>query len=220
GQSFLRSSHGLVTSLAWGRSGRVDYVLEGNINYSGAVITWLMEVGLLQSPLESSALAKTANPADTTILVPAFTGLGAPYWNAEARAAFVGMSRTTGRAELVRAGLEAIAYQVSDIVEAVGQDTGLTLAELRVDGGPTANAYLMQFQSDMSGAVIRVPKAEDLSAIGAATMAGIAAGIYDESLLNSEKTNSVYVPYMDEEIKTKKLSGWKEAVRTVNKLSC
>ena len=215
GGAFKRSSHGLVTSLAWGRGGKVDYVLEGNINYSGAIITWLRELGLLQSPAESGALAEAANPADTTYLVPAFTGLGAPYWNSEARASFVGMSRTTGRAELVRAGLEAIAYQVTDIVEAMGQDAGLRLSELRVDGGPTANRYLMQFQSDMTGASIRVPKAEELSAIGAAIMAGIAVGLYDESLLNSEKTKSIYTPRMDAETKKAKYDGWKEAVKRV-----
>ena len=215
GPAFRHSSHGLVTSLAWGRDGKVDYVLEGNINYSGAIITWLKEIGLLQNAAESGALAEAANPADTTVLVPAFTGLGAPYWNSEARASFVGMSRTTGRAELVRAGLEAIALQVTDVVEAMGQDAGLKLAELRVDGGPTANRYLMQFQSDMTGADIRVPKAEELSAIGAATMAGIAAGLYGESILNTEKTKDVYTPHMEEEMKEKKYSGWKEAIRKV-----
>ena len=215
GPAFKRSVHGLVTSLAWSRGGKVDYVLEGNINYSGSIITWLREIGLLQSPAESSVLAKAANPADTTYLVPAFTGLGAPYWNSEARASFIGMSRTTGRAELVRAGLEAIAYQVTDIVNAMGQDADLSLAELRVDGGPTANEYLMQFQSDISGAAIRIPKAEELSAIGAAMMAGISVGMFDESILNMEKTKGIYHPHMDMNKREIKYHGWKEAVRKV-----
>ncbi len=213
GPAFKRSTHGLVTSLAWGRGGSVDYVLEGNINYSGAIITWLQkELGLIGSAAESGTMAEQANPADTTYLIPAFTGLGAPYWKSDARAAFVGMSRVTGRAELVKAGLEAIAYQVTDIVSAMGQDAGLSLSELRVDGGPTANRYLMQFQSDMTRAAIRVPKAEELSAIGAATLAGIAAGLLDGDIVNAEKTRNVFIPQMDEDTREKKYSGWKEAV--------
>ena len=215
GPAFRRSTHGLVTSLAWGRSGRVDYVLEGNINYSGAIITWLKETGLLTDPAESGELAEQANPADTTYLVPAFSGLGAPYWNSEARAAFVGMSRTTGRAELVRAGLEAMAYQAADIAEAMGEDAGLALEELRVDGGPTANRFLMQFQSDMLRASIRVSEVEELSAVGAAVMAGIAAGVMDESILNAGRTRTVYSPRMDDETRERKISGWKEAVQSI-----
>ena len=214
GPAFKRSTHGLVTSLAWGRGGRVDYVLEGNINYSGAIITWLQkDLGLIGGAAESGTLAEQANPADTTYLIPAFTGLGAPYWKSDARAAFVGMSRITGRAELVKAGLEAIAYQVTDIVSAMGQDAGLPLAELRVDGGPTANRYLMQFQSDLANAAIRVPKAEELSAIGASFMAGIAYGLLDEAVMNADRTRSVFTPQMDMETREKKYGGWKDAVR-------
>ena len=215
GPGFRESTHGLVTSLAWGRGGRVNYVLEGNINYSGAVITWLKDIGLLRNPAESGALAEAANPADTTVLVPAFTGLGAPWWNNDARASFVGMSRTTGRAELVRAGLEAIAFQVADIVEAMGQDAGLRLSELRVDGGPTANRYLMQFQSDLTGAEIRIPTAEELSAIGAATMAGLASGVMEEDILQKNRTKQVYTPQMGEEERARKRDGWKAAVGKV-----
>ena len=193
----------------------MDYVLEGNINYSGAIITWLKETGLLTDPAESGELAEQANPADTTYLVPAFSGLGAPYWNSEARAAFVGMSRTTGRAELVRAGLEAMAYQAADIAEAMGEDAGLALEELRVDGGPTANRFLMQFQSDMLRASIRVSEVEELSAVGAAVMAGIAAGVMDESILNAGRTRTVYSPRMDDETRERKISGWKEAVQSI-----
>ena len=216
GGAFKQSGSGLVTSLAWGRGGKVDYVLAGNINYSGAVITWLQkDLGLIESAKDTAALAKEANGEDTTYLVPAFSGLGAPYWKDEARAAFVGMSRTTGRKELVKAALEAIAYQVTDIVEAMSRDSGVPLNELRVDGGPTGNDYLMQFQSDLSRAAIRVPKAEELSAMGAAFLAGMGAGLYDESILHSDRVKTSYEPKMDMDNRNAKYDGWKQAVSKV-----
>ena len=128
---------------------------------------------LIQSAGETEALALSANPADETYLVPAFTGLGAPYWDENARAAITGMSRVTGKAELVRAALDCIAYQITDLIAAMEQDTGIPMKELRVDGGPAGNRYLMQFQSDISGKKLRIPAAEELSGIGAAYMAGI-----------------------------------------------
>ena len=137
---------GLVTSLAWKYNGQVSYVMEGNLNYTGAVITWLKDsLGLIASAGETEALARSANPADTTCLVPAFTGLGAPYWASEARALISGMTRLTGKAELVRAALDCIACQIYDVVAAMEKDTGIRVPVLRVDGGPTRNGYLMQF---------------------------------------------------------------------------
>ena len=216
GGAFKQSGSGLVTSLAWGRGGKVDYVLEGNINYSGAVITWLQkDLGLIESAKDTAALAKEANGEDTTYLVPAFSGLGAPYWKDEARAAFVGMSRTTGKKELVKAGLEAIAYQVTDIVEAMSRDSGVPLNELRVDGGPTGNDYLMQFQSDLSRAVIRVPRAKELSAMGVSFLAGIGAGLYDESILHCDRVKTSYEPKIDMDTRNAKYDGWKQAVSKV-----
>ena len=177
-----------MTSLAWGRGGKAEYVLEGNINYAKTVISWLQkDLGLFESPKDTEALAMNTNPEDSTYLVPAFSGLGAPYWQDEARAVIVGMSRTTGKNELVKAGLESIAYQVTDVVTAMARDAGVKLAELRADGGPTFNSYLMQFQSDMADVRICVPENEELSAIGAAYMAGISVGIYDEGILAANK---------------------------------
>ena len=209
----VKSSHGLVTSLAWKRKGQVDYVLEGNINYSGAVITWLQkDLGLIGSAAESEKLARQANPADRTYLVPAFTGLGAPYWKEQARGVFCGMSRTTGRAELVKAGLESIAYQVSDICEAMEKDATVKLSELRVDGGPTANGYLMQLQADLADAKVRVPRFEELSALGAALMAGISTGWMEEELAGSQEAVRVYEPSMEQETRQQKKNGWNEAL--------
>lgn len=214
GTQFKPSKSGLVTSLAWGRQSCVNYVLEGNINYAGAVITWLQsDLGLIEGAKETAALAQAANPEDNTYLVPAFSGLGAPYWQSEAAAAFVGMSRTTGRKELVKAGLECIAYQVTDIVEAMSADAGVKLSELRVDGGPTGNDYLMQFQSDMAETRICVQQAEELSAMGAAFMAGIAAGFYDESILRADRMKKAFTPKMEKNTRNSKYSGWKAAVQ-------
>lgn len=214
GDTYKDSESGLVTSLAWGRGGKVDYVLEGNINYAGAVITWLQrDLGLFESAKETAAIAGEANPEDTAYLVPAFSGLGAPYWNDSARAVLVGMSRTTGRSEIVKAGLECIAYQVTDIVEAMSRDAEVQLSELRVDGGPTGNPWLMQFQSDMARARICVQKAEELSALGAAFMAGIGAGLYGESILTADRLKTAYMPTMDETARNQKYNGWKQAVQ-------
>ena len=158
GNAPVLSDSGIVTSLAWKTRGRVQYVFEGNINYTGAVISWLKDdVRLIAGAGETEALAREADPSDRTVLVPAFSGLGAPYWDSNARAAFVGMSRTTGRNELVKAALDCIACQVNDIVTLMRQEAGIAEVELRADGGPTRNGYLMQLQADLIDGTVRVP---------------------------------------------------------------
>lgn len=217
GERVVFSEHGLVTSLAWKRDGKVAYVLEGNINYTGAVVTWLKDdVMLIDSATEVEGLAKAANPADTTYLVPAFTGLGAPYWNNDAKAVLCGLSRLTGKAEIVKAALECIAYQITDITKAMERDTGCELTELCVDGGPTRNAYLMQFQSDILGKSIVVPDAEELSGIGAGYLAGIACGVWTENILQSIH-RTAYCPAMERKVADQKYDGWMNAVRMVLK---
>lgn len=212
-------SKGVVTSLAWGMNGTVQYVLEGNINYTGAVITWLKDdLQMISSPEETEELAVQANPQDHTYLVPAFSGLGAPYWDSKATASISGITRTTGRAEIVRAGLECIAYQITDIVKAMSEEAGIPIEELRVDGGVTKNHYLMQFQSDMIGIPVQVPGAEELSGIGAAYAAGIATGIYNQQELFSNMKRTKFQPQMTEEERKSKYHGWNEAVGRV--LNC
>lgn len=212
GERPVFSDAGVVTSLAWKIGGKVNYVLEGNINYTGAVITWLKDdLKLIDSPGETEARARAANPADGTYLVPAFSGLGAPYWDSGAKAILCGMSRTTGKNEIIRAALDCIAYQIADIVKAMKQSAGLSIHDLRVDGGPTRNAYLMQFQSDLLNISVRVPDAEELSGIGAAYAAGLAAGLYDQTVFGRLKRTS-YDPQMPPEIRKKKTVGWQEAV--------
>lgn len=210
------SSHGVVTSVAWGMGGEVTYCLEGNLNYTGAVISWLKnDLHLIQNAAQTQQDAYAANAQDGTYLVPAFTGLGAPYWDADARAAVVGISRTTGRAEIVKAAVECIAYQITDLVQAMEKDTAVPISQLRVDGGPSRNTYLMQFQSDILAKEVLVPQAEELSGIGAAYAAGIAAGVYDREKLFAQAEVTVYRPQMEAAVRERKLEGWKQAVGQV-----
>ena len=213
GEKLVTSRNGLATSLAWGLNGKVEYVLEGNLNYTGAVITWLKkDVALLAGDAESETLARSANPADKTYFVPAFTGLGAPYWDSEATGLLTGITRTTGRAEIVKAGVECIAYQITDLVLRMAQDAGLALAELRVDGGPTANGYLMQFQSDMAGVEVSVPDIQELSGFGAACAAGFASGLYNPGTVCDGMPRRSYTPKMTPQEHDARYAGWQKAV--------
>lgn len=216
GDQFIKSSHGLVTSLAWSRHGKTEYVLEGNINYTGAVISWLQnDMHLISSPAELEQMIQQAHPEDATVLVPAFSGLSAPYWKNEAKAMIYGMSRTTGRNEIARAAVESIALQITDVLEAMKADcTDLRPAQLRVDGGPTRNRYLMQFQSTMAQMTLAIPEHEELSAIGAAYMAGTAAGLYPENIFTC-MNYKIYHPSEDLEYRTRKYTAWKNAVEKV-----
>ena len=215
GQRPVFSKKGLVTSLAWGMEGKVDYVLEGNINYTGAVTKWVVEeLGLLSSSKEAGPVAQSADPADTTYLVPAFTGLGAPYWDSGAKAMLYGMSRTTGRAEIVKAAEECIAYQIADVLELMGREAGVAIQELRVDGGPTKDKFLMQFQSDILNLPAAAPEREELSGMGAAFCAGIAAGVYSKEIFQAVR-RSRFLPVMEAALRRKKREGWKQAVETL-----
>lgn len=216
GEQPVFSQHGVVSSLAWGMNGKVHYVLEGNINYTGAVITWLeKDLKLIASAGETEELAKRAAPEDHTYLVPAFTGLGAPYWDSGAEGILYGITRTTGKAEVVRAALDCIAYQITDIIRVMEADSGIPIRALRADGGPTRNEYLMQFQSDIGRIPIQVPKAEELSGIGAAYAAGLGLGLYSKEELFAKMERKAYKPRMDKKEADRKYQGWKAAVETV-----
>lgn len=210
------STGGLVTSIAWGLEGRVSYVLEGNLNYTGAVMTWLrQEIGLIRTDAEASQLALQANPNDRTYFVPAFTGLGAPYWDSHATGMFTGITRTTGRAELAKACLDCIAYQITDLVEQMRRDSGVPADVLRADGGPTASAYLMQLQADLAGASVQVPALQELSGMGAACAAGLALGLYDEGAVFGRVRRTCYTPQMAPARRAQLYAGWQDAVRRV-----
>ena len=215
GQAPVSSSKGLAVSLGWRMDGRADYVLEGNINYSCAVIKWLTDsLGLLASDRDAGAVASAANPADSTYLVPAFSGLGAPHWKPEARALICGMTRTTGKAEIVRAAEECIAYQIADVVDAMLDDSGFPLSELRADGGAAKDSFLMQFQSDILNIPVAAASMGDLSAFGAAAAAGIALGVYPLEI--TEKCiRSGYSPVMDPDTRERKRAGWRRALAGV-----
>ena len=212
GDTFVQSSHGLTTSLGWKVDGKVAYVLEGNINYSAAVISWLKnDVQLIDSPAETSRLSMEANPEDTTVLVPAFSGLGAPWWKNDARAMLYGMSRTTGKKEIVKAACESIAYQINAVVQAMREDTGLAIETLSVDGGATGNEFLMQFQSDITNAQIRIPDMQELSVLGPVYAAGLATGFYSEEVFQA-LSYTQFRPVMTAKERSRKLDNWNEAI--------
>lgn len=213
GREYRESKNGLATSLAWRIDGVTEYVLEGNINYAGAVISWLQkDLGLIQDPGETATAAKKSNPEDETVLVPAFSGLAAPWWTGEARAMFYGMSRTTTKNELIRAAVESIAYQITDILKAMAADSGIPITEVKTDGGPSKNPYLMQFLSEMGKSIVLASRDEELSAIGTAYMAGIAAGVYEKEAVFAHRDYTVYEPKMEEAEWKKRMDRWTRAV--------
>lgn len=216
GEKCVHSAHGIATSLAWKIGGKVNYVLEGNLNYTGAVITWLKDdVELIASAKETEQLALEANQEDTTYLIPAFSGLGAPYWKSDAKAMLYGMRRGTGKKEIVKAALDCIAYQITDVLEAMEKDSGVKLEKLCVDGGPTRNGYLMKRQSDMAQTAVLVPDAEEMSGIGVAYLAGITLGVFAQEEAFSNLHYKEYHPELEKERREVYYEGWKDAVRRV-----
>lgn len=216
GEEYKKSHNGLATSLAWKIDGKIEYVLEGNINYAGAVITWLIDdLGLISNPGDTSFCTEHANPVDETVLIPAFSGLSAPYWNDDVKAMFYGMSRTTGKNELVKAAVESIAYQITDILNGMASDSALALHQVKADGGPSKNAYLMQFLSDMSRTTVSVSKQEELSAIGVAYLAGISVGLYKKEELFSSRDYTNYEKQLSVDEWKKKMDRWYDAIHVL-----
>lgn len=207
------SQNGLVTSLAWGINGQVSYVFEGNLNYTGAVMTWLeKDVKLIENVSAATELAYAANPDDRTYFVPAFTGLGAPYWDSHATGLLTGITRTTGRNEIVKACLDCIAYQITDLTNLMGMESGMEISELRVDGGPTASSYLMQFQSSIANLSVKIPSLQELSGMGAAYAAGIAVKLYDGGAIYNHIQYREYKPIVSDDDRTRMYQRWKQAV--------
>ena len=216
GNQPVQSSHGLVTTIAAGVSDRVQYALEGSIFVAGAAIQWLRDqLDVLTSAKESAQYAQSVEDTAGTYVVPAFTGLGAPYWDQDARGCIVGITRSFCRAHLVRATLEALAYQTYDICKAMEQDSGIPIRTLKVDGGACANDFLMQFQSDILKCQVHRPKCIETTALGAAYLAGLAVG-YWESLEDIRKNwalDRVFDPDMPEQKQAQLLKGWHKAVK-------
>jgi glycerol kinase len=211
-----RSRRQLLSTIAW----RLDdqalvYALEGSVFAGGAVVQWLRdELGLLRSAAESADLAASVPDAGGVHVVPAFTGLGAPYWDQDARGVITGLTRGTSRAHLVRAALEGIAHQVADVVEAMAADTGAPPVEMRVDGGAAANDFLMQFQADLLGRPVLRPAMLETTALGAAMLAGLAAGVWQstEELAALTRVERRFEPHLDEAERRRRREAWAEAV--------
>jgi glycerol kinase len=209
------SESGLITTIAWGLGGRVQWALEGSVFVAGAAVQWLRDgLGLVRTAAESEAAARAVPDTGGVYLVPAFVGLGAPYWDARARGALVGLTRGTSREHLIRAALESIAYQTRDVVECLVRDSGLALAELRVDGGASRNDFLMQFQADLLGVPVRRPELLEVTAFGAAALAGIAVGVWrDRAELEAVTAGGTrFEPALPRPRAQVLYAGWKRAV--------
>lgn len=215
GRRLTRSKHGLLSTMAWRINGQPTYALEGSVFMAGATIQWLRdEMHLLETSAESEGVARSVPDTGGVYLVPAFTGLGAPWWDAYSRGTLVGMTRGTGRAHVVRAALEAIAYQSADLMAAMAQDCGFTPNQLQVDGGASANAFLMQFQADVMNMAVVRPRVMETTALGAALLAGLAVGVYasPEETASAWQQEAAFVPAMGEADRIKLLAGWHRAV--------
>ena len=214
GNKLVKSKHGLITTIAWGMNGKVEYALEGSIFIAGAAIQWLRDgLKVLDHAADSEYQANSVQASDGVYVVPAFSGLGAPYWDMEARGSVFGLTRGTTKAHLTRATLESIAYQTRDVLTAMQQDSGIKLKSLRVDGGASANNFLMQFQSDILGTPVDRPKVTETTALGAAYLAGLAVGFYKKpNIVKQWKIDQQFKPVMKAADKEKLYAGWKKAV--------
>jgi len=212
----VASRSGLITTIAWGIDGRVEYALEGSIFIAGAAVQWLRDgLGLVSDASETQAAARSVPDTGGVYLVPAFVGLGAPHWDQRARGTIVGITRGTTREHLIRATLESIGYQTRDVIECVAQDSGLRLGELRVDGGACRNDFLMQFQADLLGVPVRRPPVLEVTALGAAALAGMAVGYWSDRNQLGDATGrgaTVFEPAMGEDQRRALYAGWKRAV--------
>ncbi len=209
------SRNGLVTTIAWGIDGKVKYALEGSVFIAGASIQWLRdEMRLIDSAEDSEYMAKKVPDTNGCYVVPAFTGLGAPYWNQYARGTIVGITRGVNKYHIIRATLESLAYSTSDVLAAMEADSGIILSNLRVDGGASANNFLMQIQADVIGATVVRPACVETTALGAAYFAGLATGYWKDK--NEIKVNAdidrIFKPVITEEERARKIAGWKKAV--------
>ena len=215
GEQLCRSENGLLTTIAIGLNGRVQYALEGSVFVGGAVIQWVRdELRFISESRDAEYYASKVPDTGGVYLVPAFTGVGAPYWDMYARGALVGLTRGTNRDHIIRAAQESIAYQSWDLVDAMEKDTGIPLSALNADGGASRDKFLMQFQADILNKPVRRPVIRETTALGAALLAGLATGVWSsqEEVKSRMKTDSLYEPAMDEAKRQKLLRGWHKAV--------
>ena len=216
GEKPIFSENGLVTTIAWGMDGKVNYALEGSIFVAGAAIQWLRdELKLIDSAPDSEYMAKKVENTNGCYVVPAFTGLGAPHWDQYARGTIVGITRGVNKYHIIRATLESIAYQVNDVLEAMKADSGIKLAALKVDGGASANDFLMQTQADIINAPVNRPECVETTAMGAAYLAGLAVGYWGsrEEVIQNWAIDKIFKPQIGDEEREKRIRGWNKAVK-------
>ncbi|MCA0984632.1 glycerol kinase GlpK [Halobacillus yeomjeoni] len=215
GEEAVKSENGLLTTLAWGVDGKVEYALEGSIFVSGSAIQWLRDgLKMIESAPESEEIAGEVNSTDGVYVVPAFVGLGTPYWDSEARGSVFGLTRGTTKAHFVRATLESLAYQTKDVVDAMVEDSGIELKKLRVDGGAVKNNLLMQFQSDLLDVTVERPEVNETTALGAAYLAGLAVGFWEskDDIRKRWEVEREFDPTMDQKKRETLYKGWQKAV--------
>lgn len=216
GEKAIPSKNGLVTTIAWGLDGKVEYALEGSIFVAGSAIQWLRDgLRLLDTAPDSEWVAKRVPDSDGVYVVPAFVGLGAPYWDMDARGMIIGLTRGTTKAHVVRATLDSMAYQTKDVLGAMEADSGIKLADLRVDGGAVANNMLMQFQADILGVPVERPQIIETTALGAAYLAGLAVGVWasKEELKQRWQLQNRFEPSMKPDQAAAYYKGWRKAVK-------
>jgi len=216
GEQAAHSSHGLLTTIAWGIGGKVEYALEGSIFVAGSAVQWLRDgLRMFKSSADSERYAARVASTDGVYVVPAFVGLGTPYWNSDVRGAVFGLTRGTSKEHFVRAVLESLAYQTRDVLEAMEEDAGISCPLLRVDGGASSNEFLMQFQSDIMNCSVERPHVYETTALGAAYLAGLAVGYWSdrEEIAKMRQTHTVWHPTMSDTQRTMLYDGWKRAVR-------
>ena len=215
GEKMIKSKRGLLTTIAIGINGKVQYALEGSVFVGGAVIQWIRdELKLLNDAADTEYFAKKVKDNGGVYIVPAFTGLGAPHWDMYARGAIFGLTRGANRNHIIRAALESIAYQSRDLIDAMQEDSGCKLTSIKVDGGASRNNLLMQFQADITGSEVVRPIITETTALGAAYLAGLAVGFWNskEEIATKWAISEKYAPKLDEYAKEKLYKGWKKAV--------
>ncbi|MBQ1523610.1 MAG: glycerol kinase GlpK [Firmicutes bacterium] len=215
GSEAVTSKNGLVTTIAWGLDGKVTYALEGSVFVAGAAVQWLRdEMGLIENSPASERYASQVPDTGGVYIVPAFTGLGAPYWDPYARGTIVGLTRGTNRCHIIRAVLESLAYQTTDVLRAMEDDSARKLSVLKADGGASANDLLMQYQADINGSCVQRPRCLETTALGAAYLAGLACGYWSgtDDIKANWKLERSFEPQMSENVRKEKLNGWKRAV--------
>ncbi|WP_281862805.1 glycerol kinase GlpK [Planomicrobium okeanokoites] len=222
GEEAVKSANGLLTTIAWGLDGKVVYALEGSVFVAGSAIQWLRDgLRMLKNAADSEAYAKRVPSTDGVYIVPAFVGMGTPYWDSEARGAVFGLTRGTEKEHFIRATLESLAYQTKDVLDCMEQDSGTEIQMLRADGGAVSNDFLMQFQSDVLQKDVELARLNETTALGAAYLAGLATGFWENlnDIKELDSTKKIYKPKMDEANRDNLYKGWKKAVAATREFS-